>query len=127
MTVWAVSTSMPLICAQSIPGNPIQLRAQIELRSVAAALFVFGLGPDRLRLQIHFGSERFQMFAQLKIAINDLALKDPIELYLLAEYEQQFLAPVPSKLFATSSGVACMPTLGFKERTTQRLRQSLKY
>jgi hypothetical protein len=44
------------------------------------------------------------MLAQLKVAIADLLLMDSIELYLLPEYEQQFLAPVSFQAFGDIPG-----------------------
>jgi hypothetical protein len=34
------------------------------------------------------------LLAQLHVAFADLRLRDPVKLYLLAEHEQQLLAPV---------------------------------
>jgi hypothetical protein len=72
---------------------------------------VFAVGPrtNRLRFEVELGSQRVQVFPQLKVAGPDFLLIDPIELYVLPQHEQQFLSPVPLQALGDVLRVAFTP------------------
>ena len=65
MTVWAFSTSMPLICVQSIPVVRYSSVCRSNCGAFRLPFLPLGFLTDRLRLQVHLGAQRFQMPAQL--------------------------------------------------------------
>ena len=77
------------------PSDAIQFPSANQIGECSGRLLALRLGPERLRLEIYLGSERLQMFFQLKVAGGDLLWIGPIEFHLLAQHEQEFEAPVP--------------------------------